>query len=73
MKEAPFYCVWNPCRGVPTMRHMRYAEAVAEAKRLADRHPGEHFYVLCSVAVVQRHEPVTVDEIIPPEHDWMPF
>jgi hypothetical protein len=52
---------------------MRYAEAVAEAKRLADRHPGEHFYVLCSVAVVQRHEPVTVDEIIPPEHDWMPF
>lgn len=44
--DNEFWCVWNPNRGVPTMKHGTEAEANAEAQRLASSQPGARFYVM---------------------------
>lgn len=49
MREKPYWVVWNPGHGGPTVRHGTEAEAVAEAERLARRFKGETFYVLKAV------------------------
>ena len=45
----PFYLVWNPGGGPPTVRHDSEAAAVREAERLAREHPTMTFVVLETV------------------------
>lgn len=54
MKPQPFFLVWNPSRGAPTVKQDSYAIAEAEAKRLARQAPGEKFFVLAAVAEVEK-------------------
>ena len=46
-----FWLVWSPTRGTPTVRHNRYEHATMEARRLAEKHPNDKFYVLVTAAV----------------------
>ena len=50
-----FYLVWRVDgeSHVPTKRHLSEQSAKAEAERLAQKHPGNEFYVLRSVAAVR--------------------
>lgn len=54
MKAQPFFLVWNPSRGAPTVKQDSYAIAENEAKRLARLTPGEPFFVLAAVAKVEK-------------------
>jgi hypothetical protein len=54
MKPQPFFLVWNPTRGAPTVKQATYGIAENEAKRLARQAPGEEFFVLACVARVQK-------------------
>lgn len=75
----PFFMVWNPNGGPPTYRHGDLDSAEREAKRLAEKAPGQEFYTLCAVSVAKVREPVEVirlvstraDDIIREEH--LPF
>jgi hypothetical protein len=51
--EKKFYSIWNPIGGSPLVKHKTIDEAKAEAKRLATKHPGKEFYVLCTVGVAK--------------------
>ena len=44
-----FFMVHNPKRGIPSVRHELLNGAVAEAERLAEKHPGDLIYVLETV------------------------
>ena len=50
-------------RAPPRVRHATYQIAVAEAKRLALKCPGEKFFVLASVGVARTPEPVTFEKL----------
>ncbi len=52
-KEYVFWLIWNPKRGNPSVRHVNEDIARAEAQRLANVAPGEHFYVLKAVSVTR--------------------
>lgn len=56
--SGPFWVVWCPSYGPPTVRHARKSDAVSEARRLATNNAGRDFYVLCAVSVSRRMEPV---------------
>ena len=43
-----FWIVWCPLRGEPTVRHETHELAIAEATRLARKHPHNEFTVLVS-------------------------
>lgn len=69
MKSQPFFLVWNPEGGAPTMKHPNYAIAEAEAKRLARGDPGSSFFVLAAVAEAKKMDVgVTRFVINPDEH-----
>lgn len=56
--EETFWLVWNPSRGMPTVRHPSALSARKEAERLAVIQPGEAFYVLQAVARAESMRPV---------------
>ena len=57
----PFYVVWCPTRGAPTVRHRTRADATAEATRLARNNPGEDFFVLATLSRVAKTDVVVLD------------
>lgn len=54
MKHQPFFLVWNPIGGAPTMKQPSYSAAESEAKRLARANPGDSFFVLAAVAEAKK-------------------
>lgn len=46
--RPPFWLVWCEDGGAPTVKHVTYARAKAEAQRLARSLPGKHFVVLAA-------------------------
>lgn len=66
--KSTFWCVWNPSAGSPTVQHHSHESALAEAKRLAERVPGQRFFVLQAINVVERVSPVMVTNL-----DVIPF
>lgn len=58
MNNDPFYLVWNTARGVPTKMHKQRVDAEAEAKRLAEKHPGDVFYICATMGYAQAPRPV---------------
>lgn len=44
--ERKFWVVWSPQGQAPSVRHESHAKAAEEARRLAEREPDRHFYVL---------------------------
>jgi hypothetical protein len=81
MKSQPFFLVWCPTRGTPTVQQPSYSVAEGEAKRLARANPGEEFFVLAAVARVEKVDVgVTRFSIDPDKHapscdcdDCIPF
>lgn len=61
----PFYVVWNPARGLPRYRHDTLDAAKAEAERLANKHPGEEFFVLDVRGRALRCNPVEWADVNP--------
>ncbi len=47
--EQPFWLVWCPTNGSPTVKHWDRDSAAAEAERLARLHRGSLFVVCASV------------------------
>lgn len=69
--EEAFWIVWCPTgRDPPKKRHPGYAEAHAEAQRLANSAPGATFYVLKAASVVRHCTTVTTELVNP---DEIPF
>ena len=50
----PFFMVWCPERGQPTVKHYDEKNAYAEAERLARNNPSNHFYILRSIAIAKK-------------------
>lgn len=44
--HSPFWMVFSPNQGPTSMQHRSKVEALAEAERLAKKHPGSIFYIL---------------------------
>ena len=44
----PFWLVWQPESGSPSIRHETKQAAITEAERLARAHAGRRFYVLAA-------------------------
>ena len=65
MTEKPFFVIWNPDGGPPTVRHGTFADAQIEAKRLAKANPGHRFYVLAAVSFAQVRDPIEVVSLRP--------
>ena len=62
--------VHNDRKGPPTKKHYTYDEAIAEAERLAEKHPGQFFFVLetvnCFAAIAPaRRVPLFDEDEIP--------
>lgn len=62
--ERTFWLVWNPRGGSPTVRHSTEDSALSEAKRLAERCPGDEFFILKAVRVAKRLEPIQVVDLV---------
>ena len=52
-EQEPFYVVWCPQGGSPTVRHDSLHKAHEEAKRLARANRGREFIVLCAFTAYQ--------------------
>lgn len=52
IKRDGTYLVWNPKGSMPTVKHFTEDQALAEAKRLAKKHPGVKFYVMAAISEV---------------------
>lgn len=48
---TPYYYVYRWAHGQPIQRHTKLTDAVIEAERLAQKHPGETFEILECVAM----------------------
>ena len=63
-KEQQFYLVWSDRRGgydtTPTLKHMDYEEAIAEAKRLSAKNIGVKFYVAYAFEAIISEAKTTV-------------
>jgi hypothetical protein len=55
----PYYYVYRPGNLPPTIKHKTFAEAQAEAERLAAKHVGTPFEILKAVAISQVISPAT--------------
>lgn len=55
---VPFWMVWCPMAGAPTVQHPSLAAAEAEARRLAAKHPDRKFFVLHTVGMMAVEAPV---------------
>ena len=51
ISKDTFWLVWNLEKGIPARRHSGLMFALQEAKRLADKFPGEIFYVVNAVGM----------------------
>jgi hypothetical protein len=60
-RSEPFFVVWCPTHGAPTVRHGNRAAALIEATRLARSNPGKEFFVLAASARVVRND-VSVED-----------
>lgn len=69
-RSGPFWVVWRPGGGGPTMRHPSEESAVKEAERLARKFPGEDLFVLASVCSRRVCDMVRID--LRPD-DGIPF
>lgn len=56
-ENEEFWIVWNPKGGNPTRTHASHESATAEAERLAEKNPGQHFYVAHAYAVSAVEKP----------------
>lgn len=61
--DEPFYMIYCPAGGAPTKQHKDFAEAQAEAERLAARERGKPFYVLQALCCAVAISPVVVTKI----------
>lgn len=68
MKPQPFFVVWNPEGGPPTVKQPSYSVAETEAKRLARRNPGQSFFVLAAVAEAVKVDVGLTRFTIDPDH-----
>jgi hypothetical protein len=59
-EKKPFWLVWGVGVGIPTDRHGGYMEAMREARRLAELHPGREFTVVRSISAFL--QPVKLQE-----------
>lgn len=67
----PFWVVWNPEHGVPTVRHSALNDAKRESERLAIANEGQDFFVLRAVGLSRVKR---VDwTVIGSDDDDMPF
>lgn len=57
-RQMPFYLVWSPKGGAPTVRHDTETQARKEAERLAMNNHGQTFVVLMSIGEVAVRRPV---------------
>ena len=58
-KSSPFYIVWNPnSLKPPTMKHWHESKANKAATRLAEKKPGEDFFVLKVVRKYHTSKPL---------------
>ena len=48
-----FWLVWNPSRHKPVRQHTSLNVAVEEAKRLAEKHPGQQFFILRAIGYAE--------------------
>lgn len=55
-EATPFWLVWNPDGHAPTVQHGSAEAAQREAERLARTNPGQRFYVLEPVAMIERSD-----------------
>lgn len=53
-----FYVVWNRSKGQSKVVHDTRDEAITEAERLSQQHPGQAFFVLKSLRKVTTAPPV---------------
>lgn len=53
-RSEPFFMVYGYGQGAPNVIHDTFDQASAEAKRLADLHPGIRFYVLATVGAAEK-------------------
>jgi len=61
VEKHPGFIVWSPARGEPTVTHDTYAQADAEAQRLAGKHPTAIF---CVCEITARYQAtVTVSKL----------
>lgn len=58
MENEGFWLVWCPQRDVPTHRHDSFLDAQKEAMRLAEKHPGNTFYVLVATGMASTRQAV---------------
>lgn len=52
-----YWMVHGPSRGPTSVQHSTLLDALAEAERLAGKHPGEAFYVLSAIAAFRTGTP----------------
>jgi hypothetical protein len=48
-----FWVIWNPTHGLPKVRHQFESSARSEATRLARENPGQQFFMLEAVEVIE--------------------
>lgn len=60
-----FYMIWNPEGRPPTHKHASFTLAKSEAHRLAKANPGQQFFILNAIGMVEKVETVYHDL----EHD----
>lgn len=65
--KKPFWFVWNWQGGTPNEQHGSQQAAIAEAERLALKHPGRVFVVLQSVCAVEAAS-VRHTDLRPPQY-----
>jgi hypothetical protein len=74
-ERLKFWVVWSPQGRTPTVQHWNRASADTEAKRLAQTHPGQDFFVLKAsrgFRGVEPPEPTTL-KMIPDDGQMLPF
>lgn len=66
-----YWLVHNPTRAAPSIRHTSADDATTEARRLAQKQPGETFYVLKVVYAYVAEIPAPAACVITaPTSDW---
>ena len=65
MNTKPQYIIWAPAQGLPTITHPDRPTAMAEAHRLAMKHPAVSFGVYELVASLRGEVKITVEDVRP--------
>lgn len=72
MGEQAFWMIYGDRQGAPTMRHLSFDAAKAEASRLARQHPGIRFFILEAVGAVEKID-IRFMNFRDPYDDGIPF